>query len=93
MFKYILKRIAQAIPLLLVISFIVFSLIQLAPYDVIDSLATPNMTLEQIEILKEQHGLNQPFFSQYLIWLKGILTGDFGNSLLTQHSKIGRAHV
>ncbi|CRH90987.1 putative peptide ABC transport system permease protein [Chlamydia trachomatis] len=86
MFKYILKRIAQAIPLLLIISFIVFSLIQLAPYDVIDSIATPNMTPEQIEILKEQHGLNQPFFSQYLIWLKGILTGDFGNSLLTQHS-------
>lgn len=89
MLKYILKRIIQAIPLLFIISFIVFSLIQLAPYDVIDSLTTPNMTPEQIEILKEQHGLNQPFFTQYFIWLKGILTGDFGNSLLTQHSIAG----
>ena len=52
MFSYILKRVAQAIPLLLIISFIVFSLIQLAPFDVIDSLTTPNMTAEQVEILK-----------------------------------------
>lgn len=86
MFKYIVKRIAQAIPLLLLISFIVFSLIQVAPFDVIDSLATPNMTAEQIELLKEQNGLNQPFLVQYFVWLKNILTGDFGHSLLTQHS-------
>lgn len=86
MFRYILKRVAQVIPLLLLISFIVFSLIQLAPFDVIDSLATPNMTAEQIELLKEQNGLNQPFLVQYLVWLKNILTGHFGNSIITQHS-------
>ncbi len=86
MFKYIVKRVLQAIPLLLLISFIVFSLIQLAPYDVIDTLATPNMTPEQIELLKEQRGLNEPFLVQYFLWIKNILTGDFGNSLLTQQS-------
>ncbi|MGT2753558.1 ABC transporter permease [Streptococcus ovis] len=86
MFKYIVKRIAQAIPLLLLISFIVFSLIQAAPFDVIDSLATPNMTAEQIELLKEQNGLNEPFLVQYFVWLKNILIGNFGHSLLTQHS-------
>ncbi|MER0122857.1 ABC transporter permease [Streptococcus sp. ZJ93] len=86
MVRYILKRIAQAIPLLLLISFIVFSLIQLAPFDVIDSLTTPNMTPEQIELLKEKNGLNQPFLVQYGIWLKNIVTGNFGNSLLTHHS-------
>lgn len=48
MWKYIAKRLLQAIPLLLVISFIVFSLIQLAPFDVVDTLTTPNMTQEQI---------------------------------------------
>ncbi|MDO5078679.1 MAG: ABC transporter permease [Streptococcus minor] len=86
MFQYIIKRIAQIIPLLLVISFIVFSLIQLAPFDVIDSLATPNMTAEQIELLKEQHGLNQPFLVQYYIWLDNIWNGNFGHSLLTHHN-------
>lgn len=89
MFKYSFKRILQAIPLLLLISFIVFSLIQLAPFDVIDSLATPNMTPEQIELLKDQNGLNQPFLVQYLVWLKNILSGNFGHSLLTQHSIAG----
>lgn len=86
MFRYILKRMLQAIPLLLLISFIVFSLIQLAPFDVIDSMTTPNMSQEQIELLKERYGLNQPFLVQYFIWLKGILTGNLGFSLKTQHS-------
>ena len=86
MFRYIVKRILQAIPLLLLISFIVFSLIQLAPFDVIDSMTTPNMDQEQIDLLKERYGLNQPFLVQYGIWLKGLLTGDLGFSLMTQHS-------
>ncbi|HBO88995.1 MAG TPA: peptide permease, partial [Streptococcus sp.] len=60
MFRYILKRILQAIPLLLLISFIVFSLIQLAPFDVIDSMTTPNMSQEQIDLLKVKYGLDQP---------------------------------
>ena len=44
MAKYIAKRILQVIPMLLVVSFIVFSLIQLAPYDAIDAITTPNMS-------------------------------------------------
>ena len=51
MFRYIMKRVLQAIPLLFVISFIVFSLIHIAPYDVIDSITTPNMTQEQIDLV------------------------------------------
>ena len=77
MFRYILKRILQAIPLLLLISFIVFSLIQLAPFDVIDSMTTPNMSQEQIDLLKVKYGLDQPFLVQYFVWLKGILSGNF----------------
>ena len=44
MLRYIIKRILQAVPLLFVISFIVFSLIYIAPYDAIDAQVTPNMT-------------------------------------------------
>ncbi|HFI0149876.1 TPA: ABC transporter permease [Streptococcus suis] len=86
MTKYIIKRILQAIPLLLLISFIVFSLIYVAPFDVIDSMTTPNMTQEQIDLLKEKNGLNEPFLVQYGIWLQQILSGQLGNSLLSQHS-------
>jgi len=81
--RFVLKRIAQAIPLLLLISFLVFFLIELAPFDVIDTLITPNMAPEQIEMLRQRHGLNEPFLIRYLFWIGGILRGDFGNSLLT----------
>lgn len=84
MAKYIAKRILQAIPLLLVISFIVFTLIYIAPFDVVDSMTQPNMTEEQIDLLRERLGLNQPFLVQYGIWLQNIFMGNFGNSLVTQ---------
>ena len=49
MLKYIGKRILQAIPLLFVITVICFTLINLAPYDAVDSIITPDMTQEEIE--------------------------------------------
>ncbi|KXT78160.1 ABC transporter permease [Streptococcus sp. DD13] len=81
MAKYIFKRILQAIPLLLVISFIVFTLIHLAPFDMVDSITTPNMDQEQIDFMRHQYGLDQPFLVQYFLWLRNLLTGNFGNSL------------
>lgn len=88
MTRYIIKRILQAIPLLLVISFIVFTLIYVAPYDAIDAQTTPNMTQEQIDILREQSGLNRPFLVQYFDWLVQVLQGNFGHSLAT-HTSVG----
>ncbi|HCM90085.1 MULTISPECIES: ABC transporter permease [Vagococcus] len=86
MAKYILKRVLQVIPLLFIVSFIVFSLIHLAPYDAIDSITTPNMSKETVEMLRQRYGLDQPFLVQYFMWLKQILTGDFGHSLVSQQS-------
>lgn len=82
MFKYILKRVLQAIPLLLVISFIVFGLIELAPFDVVDSLITPNMSAETIALIRLRHGLDEPFLTRYWLWLQNILHGNFGYSLV-----------
>ncbi|MEG2938211.1 MAG: ABC transporter permease [Vagococcus sp.] len=86
MLKYIFKRVLQVIPMLLIVSFIVFSLIQLAPYDAIDSITTPNMSSETVELLRQKHGLDQPFLVQYMMWLKEILQGNFGYSLVSQQS-------
>ena len=88
MIRYILKRILQVVPLLLVISFIVFTLIHLAPYDAIDAQITSNMSQEEINILREQSGLNKPFLIQYVDWLGQILSGNFGYSLVT-HNSVG----
>lgn len=84
--RFVFKRILQLIPMLLIISFIVFSLIHLAPYDVIDSITLPTMDKEQVQLLRERYGLDQPFFVQYFLWLKQILSGHLGYSMVSQHS-------
>lgn len=68
----------QAIPLLFVITVICFTLINLAPYDAVDSIITPDMTQEEIEYRKEEYGLNDPVVVQYGKWLLNLLQGDMG---------------
>ena len=84
--KYIVKRILQAIPLLLIITFICFMLINLAPYDAIDSITTPDMTKQEIEAKREAYGLNDPVIVQYGRWLGNICRGVFGYSLRSRTS-------
>lgn len=86
MLKYIAKRILQAIPLLLLITVICFSLINLAPYDAVDAITTPNMTAAEIEMRREAYGLNDPTYVQYFRWLNNVLHGNFGYSLLSHTS-------
>lgn len=86
MLKYIGKRILQAIPLLILITIICFTLIHLAPYDAVDSIVTPDMTVQEIEMKKEAYGLNDPMIVQYFRWLGKIVQGDFGYSLLSHTS-------
>ena len=84
--RYIMKRILQAIPLLIVISIICFALIQLAPFDVIDTIATPDMAPEVKEALKIKYGLDQPAYVQYLNWIRRMVTGNLGYSIVTHQS-------
>lgn len=84
--KYIFKRILQVIPLLLVISFIAFTLIYIAPFDAIDTITRPDMSPQAVELLRQRYGLDEPFFTQYLVWVRNVLRGDLGNSMVTQYS-------
>lgn len=86
MLKYIAKRILQAIPLLLLVTMICFGLINLAPYDAIDSIITDNMTEKEIEAKREEYGLNDSVPVQYVRWLQNVLKGEFGNSLTNRTS-------
>lgn len=86
MLKYIIKRILQAIPLLLLITLICFTLINLAPYDAIDSITTPEMSKAEVEAKREAYGLNDPMIVQYCRWVGNVLQGDFGYSLLSHTS-------
>lgn len=86
MLKYIVKRILQAIPLLVLVTMICFGLINLAPYDAIDSIITDNMTEKEIEAKREEYGLNDSVPVQYVRWLQNVLQGEFGNSLTNRTS-------
>ena len=86
MAKYILKRILQAIPLIIIISIICFVLIQLAPYNAVDTMITPKMSEETVNLIKAKYGFDKPVYIQYLLWIKGILGGNFGYSIITHES-------
>ena len=82
MFKYTVKRILLAIPMLLAVSIVIYALLQAMPGDPLDMyLENPSASPEAIEAIKRAHGLDQPVYIQYLSWLKGILTGDWGRSI------------
>lgn len=86
MTKYIVKRILQAIPLILLISIICFTLIQLAPYNAIDTMITPKMSQETVDLIKAKYGFDKPAYVQYFLWLKGVVSGQFGYSIITHES-------
>ena len=85
MLKYIIKSILKAIPMLLAVSVIIFALLQAMPGDPLDMyLENPSASPEAIEAIKRSYGLDQPVYIQYLNWLKGILTGDWGRSYMSR---------
>ncbi len=84
MAKFTLKRILQAIPIFLGITFMVFILSDMAPGSPIDIIASQAaLTEEQIEALKIAYGLDKPVVTRYFIWLWNILKGDMGTSTST----------
>lgn len=80
MFNLILKRIAQAIPMIIVISIVSFMLIRIAPGDPVTAHISPESSIEDIEKIRENMGLNDNYLVQYSRWSKSILKGDFGYS-------------
>lgn len=81
-----LRRLLASIPLLLIVSFLIFSLVVLVPGDAAVALAGPNPDAERIEAVRERLGLNDPFLVQYWRWLTGALQGDLGESLFTSQT-------
>lgn len=83
MLKYILKKLLAIIPMLLLLSVIVYVAIWLTPADPVNYMVSPDMYGSgNLELLREQLGLDDPIYMQYFRWLGGILRGDFGYSLV-----------
>lgn len=79
--NYILKRILQIIPVLLIVSILIFFTIRLIPGDPVIIRLGIKATPEMVDILRKGIGLDKPIYIQYLIFMKNILKGDLGNSI------------
>jgi peptide/nickel transport system permease protein len=80
-YLYILKRILQAIPLLLIVSVISFMIIRLSPVDPLAELKlNPAISAQTLEAEKIRLGLDQPLYVQYFNWLTNAIQGNLGVS-------------
>src|SRR5690242_21048627 len=94
--KYLLRRLAISVPVLLGITLVVYVVISLAPGDPVDALVNPEAVAALGADFREQQrealGLNQPIIVRYAIWLKEAARGNLGYSFMDRQSiaaKIG----
>jgi len=80
MASYLVRRLAGTVPVLLLISLLVFLLIHAAPGDPTLLLLGEETNAAQVELAKQRWGLNQPLYIQYLKFLQSAAVGDFGRS-------------
>ena len=86
MLNYVIKRILMMIPTLFVISILVFVIIQLPPGDYLETyiaeLQSQGESVDESKIafLRQEYGLDKPMYEQYLVWVSGLVVGDYGYS-------------
>ncbi|QQK08888.1 ABC transporter permease [Miniphocaeibacter halophilus] len=81
MLRYSIKRILSIIPLLLVISFLIFMFVHMIPGDPAKMITGPDATKAEVELVREQLGLNKPLLTQYKEYMTGLVKGDLGMSV------------
>ncbi|MDP9358655.1 MAG: ABC transporter permease, partial [Chloroflexota bacterium] len=81
MWRYVVRRLLAAIGVLIGASFLVFLGMRLVPGDPATAILGSRATPEALAALREELGLNRPFYVQYLIWLGKMVHGDFGTSI------------
>jgi peptide/nickel transport system permease protein len=84
MIAYILRRLGLILVTMLVASIIIFGVTQLLPGDVAQVVLGQFATPQAVENLREELGLNRPHIIQYIDWLTGFVTGDWGDSMVSR---------
>ncbi len=79
--QLIARRLLAAVPILLVVSALLFCVLRLLPVDPAAMSLPPTATIAEIEAKRGEMGLDRPLPAQYLIWLRDALHGDFGRSI------------
>ncbi|NRR19666.1 nickel ABC transporter permease [Brevibacillus sp. MS2.2] len=83
MFRYIVKRLIEIIPIIFVVSLLIFFFIHLVPGDPVRLAAGKEATLEEIERVRQELGLDKPLLTQYVNYMQNLVTGNLGHSLKT----------
>src|SRR3954471_21174442 len=85
MLRHVVRRFLLVIPALFGISVVIFLMCRLLPGDIVDYLSggDTQITPEQRHQMREQLGLTGSYPEQYASWIKGLFTGDMGNSLVS----------
>lgn len=81
MARYVIKRILSMIPSLILTSILVFLFVHMIPGDPAITMLGDTATEEQLEVLREEMGLNEPLTTQYLIWMAKVVRGNLGDSI------------
>ena len=81
--RYILRRLISSVPVVLLVSLVIFSLIHLTPGDPVVVMLGEEASPEARDALRRQLGLDQPLPVQYGVWLARVLQGDLGRSIRT----------
>lgn len=84
--KYVVRRILQAIPILIGITILTFSIMQLAPGNPLETMIDPQISVEDLQKAQENLGFYDPVYVQYFNWLKEIVAGNLGYTIRTGHS-------
>ena len=87
MIRYIIKRLLQLIPILVIVSVIIFGMVRLSKIDPVtviigDKRSTPAIIAQ----VREKYNFNKPIVTQYFMWVSGILRGDLGNDYKNKQS-------
>ena len=80
---YVLRRLLQIVPTVLMITLVVFVMMRSVPGDPVVSVLGDAYTEEDAIKAREAYGLNKPILVQYFIWLGKLLQGDWGSSILS----------
>jgi peptide/nickel transport system permease protein len=86
---YCLRRFVLLLVALFVASVMVFVLLHLLPGDLASVIAGPEAPPERVEAIRKELGLDEPLVEQYLDWIGGVVTGDFGKSAINDTSVAG----
>lgn len=81
MIQYTINRLLSIIPVLFIVSIVIFLIIHITPGDPATVILGSEASPEQLEALRDSLGLNKPLYEQYLIWLTNVVQGDLGQSI------------